>query len=35
MNSQFIQSAWIDWRQIGKNSYLREIDALKGLAAIR
>lgn len=31
MNDQFIQSITIDWNKIDKNSYLREIGALKGL----
>ena len=31
MNNQFIQRIGIDWNRIGRDSYLREIDALKGL----
>ena len=31
MNEQFIQKITIDWDQIDKNSYLRNIDAIKDL----
>ena len=31
MNNQFIQRIGIDWNGIGRDSYLRDIDALKGL----
>ena len=31
MNNQFIQRIGIDWDGIGRDSYLREIEALKGL----
>lgn len=31
MNNQFIRSISIDWRKIDKYSYLRNIDAIKGL----
>lgn len=31
MNYQFIRSVLIDWNKIGARSYLRNIDALKGL----
>lgn len=31
MNNQLIQGLTIDWEKIERNSYLREIDALKGL----
>lgn len=31
MNHQFIQSVMIDWDRIGRNSYLRDIEAVEGL----
>lgn len=31
MNNQFIQKIIIDWKKIDRNSYLRKIEALKGL----
>ena len=31
MNEQFIQRLSIDWNKIERNSYLREIDAIKEL----
>ncbi len=31
MNEQFIQRLLIDWKKIDRNSYLRKIDAIKGL----
>ena len=31
MNEQFIQEIEIDWNQIGRDSYLREIEAIRGL----
>lgn len=31
MNNQFIQKIIIDWKKIDRNSYLRKIDAIKGL----
>ena len=31
MNEQFIQRLYIDWNKIERNSYLRKIDAIKGL----
>ncbi len=31
MNEQFIQSLFIDWNKIEKNSYLRKIDAIREL----
>lgn len=31
MNNQLLQGAYIDWGKIGEYSYLRKIDALKGL----
>ena len=34
MNDQFVQSVMIDWRKIKKNSYLRDIKAIKGLSNI-
>lgn len=34
MNNQFIQRIGIDWDGIGRDSYLREIEALKGLEGL-
>jgi predicted ATPase len=34
MNGQFIQGFSIDWSQIGKDSYLRNIDALQNLGVL-
>ena len=34
MNNQFIQSISIDWSKIDERSYLRNIDALNGLASL-
>lgn len=34
MNNQFIQRSGIDWDGIGRDSYLREIEALKGLEGL-
>lgn len=31
MNNQFIQSVSIDWNKINQYSYLRDIEAIKGL----
>ncbi len=31
MNNQFIRSVLIDWSKIDENSYLRDIDAIRGL----
>ena len=31
MNTQFIQKLFIDWDKIESNSYLRRIDAIRGL----
>lgn len=31
MNNQFIQNIIIDWSKVGKHSYLRDIEAVKGL----
>ena len=34
MNHQFIQSVMIEWDQIGRDSYLRDIEAVAGLAKL-
>lgn len=34
MNEQFIQRLQIDWNKIGQNSYLQNIDAIKGVEEI-
>lgn len=34
MNNQFIQKILIDWDKIGRNSYLRQIDAIKNLSEL-
>ncbi len=34
MNSQFIQSVFIKWDNIGQDSYLRRIEALKGISSL-
>ena len=31
MNSQFIQSISINWDRIGRDSYLRDIEAIRGM----
>lgn len=35
MNDLFIQSVQFDWKKIGKQSYLRKIQALKGLQELQ
>lgn len=34
MNDQFIQSVQFDWNKIDDNSYLKEIDAFRGVERI-